>query len=455
MNRFFKISLVAIFLSGFAILLNSCKKEFDSPSGPKDQDIVANTTIADLKAMHPGNGAYTIVGTDIIISGIVVANDKSGNLYKQLYIEDATGGLQILLDAASLYGSYPIGRRIYIKCKGLCLSDYNRLMALGVKANVAGLPSQEGIPSALINQYVIGGSLGNAVTPHAVTLNDLTTNMQDRYLGSLIQLEGFYFSNVNQTYSDTSAYKATQNRDIKNCDGLTTIIRTSAYANFAGQRVAQGRGSVTAIYTVFGNTKQLLIRDTGDVKFNEPYDCPLPAGVLFQEDFEGQVTPGPLVLNNWFVGAEAGTKTWEARLFSSNKYAQMSAFSTNDASAKAWMVTKAINLGTFASKTLTFETNAGFHNGAVLKLLISTDYSGTGNPWASGVNWTDISSSATFSPGLPSGYPPSFTPSGNVDLSSYSGTVYIAFKYEGADPSGSSSDKTTTWQVDKIKVTGL
>jgi len=219
--------------------------------------------------------------------------------------------------------------------------------------------------------------------------------------------------------------------------------------------VAQGRGSVTAIYTVFGNTKQLLIRDTGDVKFNEPYDCPLPAGVLFQEDFEGQVTPGPLVLNNWFVGAEAGTKTWEARLFSSNKYAQMSAFSTNDASAKAWMVTKAINLGTFASKTLTFETNAGFHNGAVLKLLISTDYSGTGNPWASGVNWTDISSSSSFSPGLPSGYPPSFTPSGNVDLSSYSGTVYIAFKYEGADPSGSSSDKTTTWQVDKIKVTGL
>ena len=140
MNRFFKISLVAIFLSGFAILLNSCKKEFDSPSGPKDQDIVANTTIADLKAMHPGNGAYTIVGTDIIISGIVVANDKSGNLYKQLYIEDATGGLQILLDASSLYGSYPIGRRIYIKCKGLCLSDYNRLMALGVKAFAGRYP---------------------------------------------------------------------------------------------------------------------------------------------------------------------------------------------------------------------------------------------------------------------------------------------------------------------------
>src|SRR6478672_1887970 len=110
MNRFLKMSLIAMMFAGFAFALNSCKKDFDAPPGPADPAIVANTTIAGLKAMHTTAGAYDVITSDIVISGVVVANDKSGNLYKQLIIEDSTGGLQISLDANSLYGTYPVGR---------------------------------------------------------------------------------------------------------------------------------------------------------------------------------------------------------------------------------------------------------------------------------------------------------------------------------------------------------
>ena len=468
MNKIVKL-LMAVIIIAASGTLNSCKKTFDNPPGPADPAIVANTSIAALKATHTTSGAYNIITTNVIISGTVVADDKSGNLYKQLYIEDATGGLQILLDANSLYGSYPVGRKIFIKCNGLCISDYNGTMELGIKANVAGLPSIEGIPANLISQYVIGGSLNNPVTPHVVTLAQLTTGMQDRYLGTLIQLDGFAFSNINATYSDTSAYKSTVNLDIKNCSNQTIIIRTSAYADFAGQKVAQGRGSVYAIYTTFGSTKQLILRSDDDVKFTSPYACALPPGTLLFEDFESQTTTTAFpytttAIPGWMNGAQAATELWTSRIFSNNKYAYMSGFGTNAAAVTTWLVTKGVAL-TGTTKTLSFKTLQGFYlttapGGtpvpADLKVLISTNYTGTGNPWAAGVVWNDLTSQATLSPGsTTSSFPSGFTNSGNINLNAYTGTIYIAFRYEGADPAGTASDKTSAWEVDDIKVTGL
>ena len=468
MNKIVKLLLAVIIIAASGTL-SSCKKTFDNPPGPADPAIVANTSIKALKAMHTVAGAYNVITTDIIISGVVVADDKSGNLYKQLYIEDSTGGLQVLLNASSLYGTFPVGRKIFIKCKGLCITDYNGTMELGIKATVAGIPSNEGIPGNLIDSYVIGGSLNNPVVPHVVTLAQLTTGMQDRYLGSLIQLDNFAFTNLNTTYSDTSAYKSTVNLDIRNCSNQTIIVRTSAYANFAGERVAQGRGSIYAIYTTFGSTKQLILRDPDDVKFTDPYACALPVGTLLFEDFESHaVTTAfpyvPVAIPGWTNLAQAASELWTARTFSSNKYAYMSGFGTGQSTVTNWLVTKGVAL-TGTTKTLTFKTIQGFiltttPGGtpvqADLKVLISTNYTGTGNPWAAGVVWTDLTSQAILSPGsTTSSFPSGFTNSGNINLNSYTGTIYVAFRYDGADPAGTASDKTSAWEVDDIKITGL
>ena len=93
---------------------------------------------------------------------------------------------------------------------------------------------------------------------------------------------------------------------------------------------------------------------------------------------------------------------------------------------------------------------------SALKVLISSNYTGSGNPWAAGVTWTDITSQATLSPGsTTSNFPSSYTGSGNINLSSYSGTIYIAFRYEGADPTGTATDRTSAWEIDNVKVLGL
>ena len=39
-----------------------------------------------------------------------------------------------------------------------------------------------------------------------------------------------------------------------------------------------------------------------------------------------------------------------------------------------------------------------------------------------------------------------------MSLNAFSGTIYIAFMYDGADPTGTASDKTSTWEIDDVKV---
>lgn len=445
MNKFLKL-ITAVLLVASVGTFTACKKSFDNPPGPADPAIVANTTIKALKAMHTTGGAYDVITSDVVISGVVVADDRSGNLYKQLFIQDSTGGLQVLLDANSLYGTYPVGRRIFIRCNGLCISDYNGTMQLGIKATVAGSPSQEGIPANLISQYVIGGSINNPVVPKVVTLAQLTTNMQDQYLGTLIQLDGFAFASLSGTYSDTSVYKSTVNRDIKNCANQTTIVRTSAYSNFAAQKVPQGRGSIVAIYTTFGSTKQLLLRDTSDVKFTDPYACPLPPGTLLYEQFESiGANNATLTIPGWQNIGEVGGILYQNAIFGSVKCAKISAFSTGVANVTSWLISPSVNLTGAVTPILTFTTAGGFNVGATtFRVYASTNYSGTGNP--SAATWTQLPATIATAPASGFG---SFVNSGNVSLAAYNNqNVYIGFRYDGGDPG-----RTTTFELDDVKVT--
>ena len=95
------------FLSAIIFGLSGCVKEkFDSPpAGGEDPiGVVANTTIKQLRSLYPIGSATPIkIDQDWVISGIVNADDKDGNLYKVVTIQDSTAGIQIKIDNSSLY----------------------------------------------------------------------------------------------------------------------------------------------------------------------------------------------------------------------------------------------------------------------------------------------------------------------------------------------------------------
>ncbi len=445
MKKFLKISIAAVLMITTVVFINSCKKKFDQPPSYVDPNVVANTSIKALKAMHT-LGGYEAITTDIIISGVVVADDKSGNFYKELYIQDASGAIALELDGTNLYTSYPVGRKIFIKCKGLYMSDYAGMIQLGVIDNsIPGNPSLAGIPYTLFDAYIAKGAFNNTVTPRSISQSQLTTNMQDTLLGTLIQLSGYEFSagDTSKTYADTSSAKNSVNLTIKDCSGNNIIIRTSGYSNFAGQHPAGGNGTVAAIYTKYNTTPQLILRDPGDVKFTGPR-CS-----LFEEDFNtigtnsATLTPLP----GWKNIAEVGGALYKNAVFGSTKCTKVEAFGTGAAIVTSWLITPAINLPAGTTPKFSFLNAAGYDNGATFKVFISTNYNGSNTPSAS--TWTQLPATIYTGPG--SGYG-SLLSSGIMNLSAYAGqTVYIGFRYDGADPA-SGTKKTTTFELDDVRI---
>lgn len=426
----------------------SCNKKFDEPPLYEEPNITPNATIAQLKARH-SYGEFEQITGDTTIAGIVVADDRSGNYFKSVVVQDESGGILIRLDQTSLFTSYPAGRKVYIKCKGLYLGDYNGLMQLGGGVDNTNplQPSLNYIASNLIDAHVIKGSLNNPVTPQVVSIADLTSNIQNPYQNTLIQIDDLQFApaDTSKTYAD-AVTKASRNFTLKDCSGLPGItLRSSGYANFAGINVPKGNGSIIAVFSVFGSAKQLNIRDTSDVQFNNTR-C-TAAGTLLTEDFESVSTASGNVLSltGWQNVAEAGNVLFSGATFGGNKFAKISAFKVEQTTVKTWLVTPSINLDATSNEVLTFGTIDGFDNGATLKVYISNNYTGSATPWADGT-WTLLP--ATISSGHGT-FGNAFVSSGSIDVSSYSGNANIAFVYEGSDPG-----KTTTFEIDNVKVNG-
>lgn len=175
-------------------------------------------------------------------------------------------------------------------------------------------------------------------------------------------------------------------------------------------------------------------------------DIPTVRPLLFSEDFpEAEINYN---LDFDFVGwtnfAEAGTKKWIERDFNGSGYIQFSSFGSAQASNIGWAITPSINMDATTNEIFTFKSASNFVSDASNKLevLISTNYDGT-NVLAA--TWTPLS--AAVANQTTNGYV--YIPSGEIDLSSYTGNIHIAFKVTG---SGTDTNLDGLFQVDDVKV---
>ena len=58
------------------------------------------------------------------------------------------------------------------------------------------------------------------------------------------------------------------NRNLVTCSGDGIIVRTSGYASFAAEPLPEGKGTLTAIASVYNATWQMLVRNTSDVNMH-------------------------------------------------------------------------------------------------------------------------------------------------------------------------------------------
>ncbi|MBT0606973.1 DUF5689 domain-containing protein [Aequorivita echinoideorum] len=442
------------FLFIVGMILTSCVQDddFRTPEITSvEPDIEPNFTIALLKSTYDGFEPVEL-GADsdipLFIEAYVVSSDESGNFFKTLIIQDApenpTAGIAISTEAVDLYTKYEPGRKIYFRVDGLYTGEFAGLPTIGTRSgDEIGRISVEDFENRIFRSLE-SETLVPTVIPISQALSDarLSTLVQFENVQFLSEFNGDTYANCDSTFSE--------NRVIEDCENNSIVVRNSGFADFRCVALPTGNGTLTAITSVFNGTYQLFIRDVEDVDLTGDRCAidPIEVGVVelpFMENFEGQSAGTGAAVNIEFwtnVNVNGGARIWEVREFSSNKYAQTSAFNSDENPYEAWLITPGLNLQNQTSATLNFDTKDGFYNGDALTVSVSTDYNGD----ITNATWTDLN--ATIAQGSTSGYPENFTNSGNIDLSAYAGqVVYIRFKYVGSD-----SGVTTTYQVDNISV---
>ncbi|HSF89740.1 MAG TPA: DUF5689 domain-containing protein, partial [Saprospiraceae bacterium] len=216
MKSLFRHSFIANITAMLFIPMACVDLEFDEPpAGGEDPNLPVNITIAELKSRHTLE-QYEEITDDVTFQGLVISNDAAGNFFKQLVIQDATAGIEMRIEMTDLNNLYPVGRKVYVKAKGLWLGDYNGLVQLGagVGTDDQGDPELIRIPESLIDQYIVPATYGNAVTPKVLTIGDLTFNGQDSLVSTLVRFDGMQFiaADAGEVYA---VFQVNTNRELE------------------------------------------------------------------------------------------------------------------------------------------------------------------------------------------------------------------------------------------------
>lgn len=402
-------NILLISLTIFTFL--SCEKKYDTPpiSYPEAGNPIS---LESLIALFIGNPIAFEKADSLSLYATVTMDEKDGNLYKSIYVQDGDFAINVRLQSA---GGLLVGDSIRIDLEGTRLSTYNGVLQLDsvhVDRNVTKLASNRDI------------------TPLTLSLIDVNSNLQSRLI-KLVDVQ-FISPQLDQTYADGST---NESRDItiEDCDGNTMYFRNSGYASFADELIAQGNGSITAIVGIYNGDVQLLIRSFDEIKLNGER-C---AGQLIVKNFDD----GLIETGGWSVKQVVGNDSWVTNdQGASSFYCQISNFNgSNNNPCESWLISPAIDLNSIIDPKFKF-LNAANYQGANLEVYISLDYNGIDDP--NNATWSQLNSNLSTGAW-------SWVSSGLVDLSSYaSSNARLAFKYNGTASDGK------TWEIDDIIIIG-
>jgi len=454
----------AFLLLSAILTLVSCVKiddfelpKSDLPEGVFEENI---TSIAAVKGHYniSIDEIYTFRDTQISMEGYVISSDEGGNFYKKLVLQDRpanpTAGIQILIDDASLFDTYNFGRKVYVKLDGLSLWFNNGVLQLG-KQNRGDVVA---IPQALIDEHIIRTTETVEIEPLKIEIENFKENYKNLY----IRLDNVQFNrnlvrdDHRFSFSAESIDQFDGERQLESCkSGATTNLSTSTFSDFRSLLLPQFSGSIEGVLTRnFYNDYYILVINTPEaLNFVESERCDpefLNCGknfnpgleTLFQESFETITTIRMLETRGWTnLNLSGGSEVFKPGTLGGNRHLRISAYNTQENPLEAWLITPEISLDKTVDEVLSFELRASFDNATILRVYITTSY--TGNPLTT--DWTLVDAEIPMGPSNQAGT--SFKRS-NIDISCLEGNLHVAFRYLG-----SGSEKTTTYDVDNVRVT--
>lgn len=454
-----------------SVILCSCVQD-DDFKVPNDLGIEENkgleallssgaieVSMVELKLLYANNYRKPVlIETDVYIKGYVSSSDKEGNFFKEVFLQNApenpTAGIKLILNQVETYNQYNFGREIYIKLKGLYIGEErvgNGVVAIGGETatdqygtTVQRLTENQRAEHLFRSQNTL------ELKPLQLNFSEVNTS----HLGLYVQfnnvefadnLEGKRYFDPVQDFDTLREMQACTN-DI----GYSNFsLETSSFASFKDALLPFGNGTITGVITKTfdGSAIVLALNDLSGVTMTESRCTPLNIedfDIVFKEDFESADDDTDLDFEGWTNFAQAGKVKWKERSSDGNGYAEFNPLGSGNASNIGWLITPGINKDSQAYTYLNFKAAQNEVRSAsnTLEVMISTDFDGTN---VLSATWQLLDAS------LPSQSTPSneFVDSGLIDLSSYEGILYIAFKVKG---NGRTTSLSGAYLIDDIYI---
>lgn len=421
MKNISAIALLSITL-GWGVV--SCEPKYDVPpvpSIPEGKLINIDT----LELWYGQHGSHSITD-DYSLYAVVTTDESTGNFYKEAYIQDGSRGIRVRFTANS---SLSQGDSIRVYLKGTYLDEYNGLLQLD---------------SVDIDNNIIIQKNNVAIEPLTLDLQNVT----GAYQSQLVKIENVEFTSgdLGKTWAD-AVNQSARNLNLTDCNGNTVLVRTSGYANFAGDVIPEGNGTLIGVVGVFGTDIQIYVRNPNELTFDAArctgggtVTCD-PKNAL-SETFASFLSGASAGNNCWETISTVGSTIWSIGDISGDKLAVASNLSGGDPSNVMWLVSPEMVYA--SSNVLSFQTAVQGWNHDGLEAYLLTNYSGNPNTATQ-----TLISSATIA-GSSSGNN-TLVGSGSINISSLigSGPYRVAFKYSANGVGG----QTSTYKVDNVIIT--
>lgn len=246
-----------------AMLLVGCGYDSHTPPSDLFDTTVPNATIEALR-YYAEEGVE--VAEEIVVEGTVIADDKSGNFYRAIVVEDSSGAVEVRLGLYDLGALYPIGCRVTIEARGLAVAYYDGVLTLGREIYDWSGGRMEPIePRDEIFERIEVTAKGTPPQPTTLPIGALTTEM----CGRLTRVEGVHYVGQESSWGITD-YSTEAEREFTDTSGAKILVRTSRYADFAEHNIPTEEVAITGIlYTKRYKGEDLFIlkmRDLGDVE---------------------------------------------------------------------------------------------------------------------------------------------------------------------------------------------
>lgn len=440
---------VAIAFAGSSAL-SSCSEDLEYPPlGYPTSNLKANMTILELKEKYwqsTTDNYCTLVGQndedeDIVIRGRVIGNDITGNIYQQLIIQDETAAVTISVTKSDIYKSFPLGEEVLVNMTGLYVGKYANLFQIGAAGTrTDGSPTTNRMDEKTFDAHV---ERNGAPEPDKIYTLDFSIAQiqsmkssvadQQKYQSQLVQIKDVSFVGGGvETWATQGS--SGDNRYLQSATGQQLLVRNSGKSDFCTEKLPAGTGTVVGVLQWFSNDWQFVFRTNADCYgFTAgSVDPGAPADGL-NETFTGGIPA------TWTNLAVSGNAKWFYRDRDNNGSAEVTGYNKTPGSDgfESWLISPAVDLDKVSKKQLSFDSMVGYDGSGRIEAYILTD--------ADPSKGTATKLNANNIPQPNNSW--SNWEKSTVDLSSFSGVVYVGFVYRAA-----TAANYTTYRVDNVVV---